>query len=60
MGVAQAAARNVAISLGTVDSSYVAADQFITGVFMAFLVPGIFALAIWVWQYNQRAVAFGG
>lgn len=60
MGVVQAAGRNVAANLGTIDSNYVTADQFITGAFMVFLVPGIFALAIWVWQYSQRQAYFGG
>lgn len=60
MGVVQAAGRNVAAGLGTIDSNYVTADQFITGVFMGFLIPGIFALAIWVWQYTQRKVYLGG
>lgn len=60
MGVVQAAGRNVATNLGTIDSNYITADQFITGVFMGFLIPGIFALAIWVWQYSQRVTYFGG
>lgn len=60
MGVVQAAGRTVALNLNTIDSNYITADQFITGVFMAFLIPGIFALAVWVWQYNQRQTYFGG
>lgn len=60
MGVVQAAGRTVATNLGTVDINYIVADQFITGVFMGFLIPGIFALAVWVWQYSQRQAYFGG
>gem|GEM_PF-6372997 len=46
--------------MGLVDNAIITADQFITVVFMGFLVIGIFALAIWVWQYTQRQVYFGG
>ena len=60
VGVTQAVSRTIMTQLGLVDNAIVTADQFITVVFMGFLVIGIFALAIWVWQYTQRQVYFGG
>jgi hypothetical protein len=60
MGVVQAAGRSIATNLGTVDNSYVVADQFLSNVFMGFLVIGMFALAVWVYQYSQKVKVFGG
>jgi len=60
VGVTQAVSRTIMTQMGLVDNAIITADQFITVVFMGFLVIGIFALAIWVWQYTQRQVYFGG
>lgn len=60
MGTIQSVCRAISISLDTVDSGYISADQLITGVFMGMLVIGIFGLGIWVYQYSQRAAYFGG
>jgi len=60
VGVTQAVSRTIMTQLGLVDNAIITADQFITVVFMGFLVIGIFALAIWVWQYTQRQVYYGG
>jgi hypothetical protein len=60
MGTVQAVSRNISINLGTVDSGYINSDQLITGIFMGALVIGIFALGIWVYQYNQKQAYLGG
>jgi hypothetical protein len=56
----QAASRAVAEAVGSADSNYVTADQFITALIMGFLAIAIFALAIWVYNYNQNRAAGGG
>jgi cellobiose-specific phosphotransferase system component IIC len=56
----QAAGRAIADAVGSSDSNYIAADQFITALIMGFLALAIFALAIWVYNYNQRQAATGG
>jgi hypothetical protein len=53
----QAASRAVAEAVGSADSNYVTADQFITAYNYGFLAIAIFAIAIWVYNYNQNRAA---
>ncbi len=56
----QIAGRAIADSVGSSDANYIAADQFMTTLIMGFLAIAIFALAIWVYNYNQNRAAGGG
>lgn len=56
----QIAGRAIADSVGSSDANYIAADQFMTTLIMGFLAIAIFALAIWVYNYNQNRDAGGG
>ncbi len=61
MGAVQAAGREVAQQIGSIDTNYVNADQFMTAIFSFFLAIGIFALAIWVYNYQQtKNLMYGG
>jgi hypothetical protein len=53
IGAVQLAGRNVALSLGSVDATYVQIDSFYTTIFTAFLAIAILILAYWTWHYTQ-------
>ncbi len=57
LGSVQVLGRSVAQNFGAVNNTYVSMDQFLTGLFSFILTFAIFALAQWVWIYNQRRSA---
>jgi len=53
IGAVQIAGRNVALAMGSVDSTYISIDIFYTNLFMYFLPIAIVTLSYWVWVYTQ-------
>ena len=53
LGPVQAVGRDVAFSVGGVNSLYISVDQFFTLVFMFFLALSVFGLILWAFMYSQ-------
>ncbi len=54
LGPVQILGRNLADSVGGVNNTYIGVDQFLTGLFSFILTFAIFAIAQYVWIYQQR------